>query len=182
MDTLLLNSDGTPLAMLPPSIIDWRLAIKLVYLDKVTIVREYADRTIRSQHLEIYVPSVVMTKKYVRPQHKVKFNRKMVYLRDNYTCQYCGEQFTAKDLTLDHVNPKSKGGDASWTNLVTCCGTCNWLKGAKAIEPIKKPHEPTYWQMVRSSKRSTSQIHLRDPAWAEYLGIDPVNVQLMATG
>ena len=171
-DTLLLNHDGTPLSMLPPSIIDWQLAIKLVYLNKVTIIKGHDDWVVRSQKLEMSVPSIVMTRRYVKPRHNVMFNRKMIYLRDNYTCQYCGDQFTAKDLTLDHVQPKSKGGGATWTNLVTCCGTCNWLKGAKVLDPITKPREPSYWQMVKSAKKNASTVHLRDPAWAQYLGYD----------
>lgn len=169
-DTLLLNHDGTPLAMLPPSIIEWTYAIKLVYLGKVVVIKEHDDWVVRSQHLTVNVPSIVMTKRYVRPRHTVMFNRKMIYLRDNFTCQYCGEQFHAKELTLDHVKPKSMGGDASWTNLVTCCGTCNWLKGAKVLPPMKEPREPSYWQLVKSSKNHWSNYTSKDPAWEEYLG------------
>lgn len=168
-DTLLLNHDGTPLSMLPPSVIDWQMAIKLVYLNKVMIVKEYDDWTVRSQKLELRVPSIVMTKRYVKPRQRVLFNRKMVYLRDNYTCQYCGEQFTTKDLTLDHVKPKSLGGNSTWSNLVTCCATCNWLKGAKVMDPLNKPKEPNYWHLVRAA-RQHNHFSLRDPAWAEYLG------------
>lgn len=169
-DTLLLNSDGTPLSMLPPSVIDWTYAIKLVYLKKVLVVKEHSDWVVHSQKLELRVPSVVMTKRYVHPRHKVMFNRKMIYLRDNYTCQYCGEQFAAKELTLDHVKPKSMGGGASWTNLVTCCSTCNWLKGAKVLSPISEPREPTYWQILKQSRSHNHGLSYRDPAWAEYLG------------
>ena len=168
-DTLLLNHDGQPLCLLPPSVIDWQTAIKLVYLNKVTVVKNHDDWTVRSQRLELPVPSIVMTRRYVKPKHRVLFNRKMVYLRDNYTCQYCGEKFTSKDLTLDHVKPKSLGGGGGWSNMVTCCATCNWLKGAKVIEPMTKPYEPNYWQMVKTAKEH-SQYTYRDPAWADYLG------------
>ena len=172
-DTLLLNQDGTLLSMLPPSVIDWTYAIKLYYLNKVLIVKEYDDWEIHSQKLTMKVPSIVMTKRYVRPRQKVLFNRKMLYLRDNYTCQYCGEQFHAKDLTLDHVKPRSMGGISSWSNLVTCCATCNWLKGAKVMEPISRPKEPSYWQMVKSYKDMPYHNYtLKDPAWAEYLGLN----------
>ena len=175
-DTLLLNQDGTPLSMLPPSVIDWTYAVKLYYLNKVLIVKEYDDWEIHSQKLTMKVPSIVMTKRYVRPRQKVLFNRKMLYLRDNYTCQYCGDQFHAKDLTLDHVRPRSLGGISSWSNLVTCCATCNWLKGAKVMEPISRPKEPSYWQMVKSYKDMPYHNYtLKDPAWAEYLGISKRN-------
>jgi 5-methylcytosine-specific restriction endonuclease McrA len=172
-DVLLLNQDGSPLSMLPPSIIDWTYAIKLYYLNKVSIVKEYDDWLIHSQRITMKVPSIVMTKRYVKPRQRVLFNRKMVYLRDNYTCQYCGDQFTAKDLTLDHVKPRSLGGISSWSNLVTCCATCNWLKGTKVIEPLTKPKEPNYWQMVKANKKHIhAHSQLRDPAWAEYLGYE----------
>jgi 5-methylcytosine-specific restriction endonuclease McrA len=172
-DTLVLNHDGAPLSMLPPSVIDWQLAVKLLYLNKVMVIKEYEDWAVRSQHLELKVPSIVMTRRYVRPRQKVLFNRRMVYLRDNFTCQYCGEQFQAKDLTLDHVKPKSKGGNSTWSNLVTCCGTCNWLKGAKVIEPLTVPKEPNYWQMVKAAKM-VIPYSMRDPAWGEYLGYSDV--------
>lgn len=174
-DTLLLNSDGQPLSMLPPSVIDWQMAIKLVFLNKVHVVKEHNDWEVHSQHLAMKVPSIVMTRRYVRPKHRVLFNRKMIYLRDNYTCQYCGDQFTAKELTLDHVKPKSLGGGSTWSNLVTCCGTCNWLKGAKAMEPLTLPKEPSYWQMVRTAKKYP--YNMRDPAWAEYLGFEEQEVR-----
>lgn len=169
-DTLLLNSDGTPLSMLPPSVIDWQTAIKLVFLNKVSVVKDHDDWRVHSQKLAMPVPSIVMTRRYVRPKHRVMLSRKMIYMRDNYTCQYCGDKFTGKDLTLDHVKPKSLGGGGGWNNLVTCCGTCNWLKGAKVLEPMTKPHEPSYWQMVKVAK--TQPYQMRDPAWAEYLGYD----------
>ena len=180
-DTLLLNHDGTPLSMLPPSIIGWQMSIKLLVLNKVIAIKSYDDWFVRSQHLEIPVPSIVMTKRYVKPRYKVAFNRKMVYLRDNYTCQYCGEQFGPSQLTLDHVQPKSLGGGNGWNNLVTCCATCNWLKGAKVIEPKTKPKEPTYWQMVKHAKTQPHE-HFRDPAWAEYLGFPSDQQGIEATG
>lgn len=170
-DTLVLNYDGLPLSMLPPSVVDWQMAVKLLYLNKVIVIKEYDDWIVRSQRLELKVPSIIMTKRYIRPRQRVLFNRKMVYLRDNYTCQYCGDQFQAKDLTLDHVKPKSRGGRSSWSNLVTCCGTCNWLKGAKVIEPLTVPKEPNYWQMVKAAKQ-VSPYSIRDPAWEKYLGND----------
>lgn len=177
-DTLLLNRDGQPLCMIPPSVIDWQLAVKLLFLKKVIVIKNHDDWAVHSQKLTLPVPSIVMTTRYVKPRHKVVFNRKMVYLRDNYTCQYCGEQFTSKDLTLDHVKPKSQGGGYGWKNIVTCCATCNWMKGAKVIDPLNEPKEPTYWQMVKAS-RGVTQYSFRDPAWAEYLGYD---VPLQANG
>jgi 5-methylcytosine-specific restriction endonuclease McrA len=178
-DTLLLNHDGQPLNMLPPSVIDWQTAIKLVFLNKVVVVKNHDDWVVHSQKMAMPVPSIIMTRRYVRTRNRVQLSRKMIYLRDNYTCQYCGERFTGKDLTLDHVTPKSLGGTGGWNNLVTCCGTCNWLKGAKVLPPLTKPREPNYWQMVKVAKNMP--YTMRDPAWAQYLGFEDTELK-QATG
>lgn len=179
-DTLLLNHDGSPLSGFPPSIINWQTAVKLVFLEKVIIVKSYDDWAIHSQKLEMPVPSIIMTRRYIKPRYRVRFNRKMIYLRDNYTCQYCGGEFSSNELTLDHVTPKSRGGDRSWHNLVTSCFTCNWLKGADAMEPRVQPKEPTYWHMVKAAKQQG--FVLKDPAWAEYLGYNNQTEPLQAVG
>lgn len=179
-DTLLLNHDGTPLSSFPPSIVDWQVAVKLAYLNKVIVIKTHDDWVVHSQKLEMQVPSIVMTRRYVKPRHRVMFNRNMIYLRDNYTCQYCGGKFTNKDLTLDHVTPKSHGGPRTWNNLVTSCCACNWIKGTKAIEPLNRPVEPTYWQLAKAAKKLPRD--LKDPAWAEYLGYSDEPQLLQATG
>ena len=112
-----------------------------------------------------------MTKEYVSPQLGVNFNRKMVYLRDEYTCQYCGSQFQVDDLTLDHVTPKSLGGKLDWENVVTACMSCNFMKGADLIVPKKKPAQPNYWEMARKAREHIN-FSMKDPAWAEYLGVE----------
>lgn len=170
-DTLLLNQDGQPLCVVPPSTIPWQTAIKAVFMDKVVVVKNHDDWYVRSQKLTMPVPSIVMIKKYVKNKSRVSFNRKNLFMRDNYTCQYCGEHFDTKDLTIDHVVPKSLGGTISWSNAVTCCKTCNYVKGAELIDPLTRPREPAYWDLVRNS-RHRNHYNLRDPAWAEYLGWD----------
>ena len=75
----------------------------------------------------------------------MRANRSRIYKRDNHECVYCGSK---KDLTLDHVIPKSKGGSNEWTNLVTSCFKCNLKKGNKTPEEAKmvmkyKPFAPT---------------------------------------
>ena len=60
-------------------------------------------------------------------------NRDDVFARDGYRCVYCGEVFEAAELTLDHVQPRARGGDQSGGNLVTACGPCNVLKGHRRL-------------------------------------------------
>jgi 5-methylcytosine-specific restriction endonuclease McrA len=170
-DTLLLNQDGRPLRMLPPSTLTWQDAVKALWLDKVVVMKNHDDWVVRSQKLILPVPSIVMTKEYISPQVGVNFNRKMVYLRDEFTCQYCGEEFETDDLTLDHVIPKSQGGKLEWDNVVTACCSCNFMKGAGLMRPLSEPRQPNYWEMARKA-RERMNFRMRDPAWAEYIGVE----------
>ena len=79
----------------------------------------------------------------------VKYSRRNLVKRDNYTCQYCKKKFDKKDLTVDHVTPRSKGGKSTWTNVVACCRPCNAIKQDKTIEELgwsltKKPTQPRW--------------------------------------
>ena len=103
---LVLNADFRPLSYYPLSIWCWQDAIKAVFLDRVNIVSEY-DTLVRSPSFEMRLPSVVSLKSYVKPSRFPAFTRFNVFLRDRFTCQYCGER---EDLTFDHVVPRSKGG------------------------------------------------------------------------
>ncbi|NBO36560.1 HNH endonuclease, partial [bacterium] len=80
---------------------------------------------------------------------KVVPNRKNVFKRDNYVCQYCGIDLCDKTATIDHILPKSKGGGSTWVNMVTSCKDCNLAKGNKTLKEAKmnlrtKPKEPAY--------------------------------------
>lgn len=87
------------------------------------------------------IPSIIRLKKYVRNYSRstVRFCRENVYLRDNFTCQYCYQEFTSRDLTLDHVVPVSKGGRKSWQNVVAACRRCNQKKGSRSLDQAKMP-------------------------------------------
>jgi 5-methylcytosine-specific restriction endonuclease McrA len=80
-----------------------------------------------------------------RPYPRVRLSKREIFRRDHYTCQYCGSQ--VKHLTLDHVLPRHRGGDYSWSNLVTACQKCNLRKGGRTIEEAgmtlrHPPYEP----------------------------------------
>ena len=76
-------------------------------------------------------PSVIrMVYLIRRPRPRVKLTRREVFIRDNYTCQYCGRQ--GHDLTIDHIIPRSRGGAHTWDNLVSACKSCNHRKGGKS--------------------------------------------------
>ena len=90
-------------------------------------------------------------KQYLNLARHPRFSRNNVYLRDLFTCQYCGCEYNDsnwKDLTLDHVIPRSAGGHAHWENIVTSCTTCNVEKGSRDIRPKQMPYKPDYWELA----------------------------------
>lgn len=179
MDTLFLNADGAPLSLHPLSIVNWEISVRLAVVNKVVVLKEHEDWLIRSQSLCVPVPSIIMMKKYVKFSKVVKFSRQNVLLRDDYTCQLqitsqCrkmhGVGHKQDELTLDHVNPKSFGGDLSWTNIITACSDCNSHKGNDRIVPKKMPRIPSYYELLE--KRKQFPITIRDVAWLDYIGWD----------
>src|SRR5438477_819292 len=88
---LVLNADFRPLSYYPLSLWAWQDAIKAVFLDRVNIVSNY-ERVVRSPSFEMALPSVVSLKNYVKPSRYPAFTRFNVFLRDRFTCQYCGER------------------------------------------------------------------------------------------
>ena len=146
--TLLLDASFYPIQM-----IDWKKALTLQFTDRAEIVEHHHDIEINSTHESFKLPKVMrLFCKVTKTVGVVKFNRLNVFYRDNFTCQYCGNHFKKKDLTLDHVYPKSKGGKTDWTNIVTACGPCNTKKADKLLENIEmkllnKPFGPRWMSM-----------------------------------
>lgn len=170
-DVLLLNADFNPISILPLSVISWKHAINLYFMDRIQVIEEYDDWVIRSEKLAIKVPSVCMTKQYLSFKKTPKFSRSNMYLRDLYQCQYCEEVFSAKDLTLDHVMPRSKGGKTTWENSVTACKSCNHRKGARMdMKPIRKPFKPDHFHLINKWRQRPIQV--RHHSWYQYLGIE----------
>ena len=77
----------------------------------------------------------------------MKFNRRNIFARDNNQCQYCGQKFPTSELSLDHVIPRSQGGQSTWENIVCACVECNVRKGGRTPKQahmtlIRKPEKP----------------------------------------
>jgi len=81
--------------------------------------------------MQIKLPSVIALKEYVPQMRNPAFTRFNVFLRDRFSCQYCGTGLPASELTFDHVIPRSKGGRTTWTNVVAACSPCNLRKANK---------------------------------------------------
>lgn len=180
MDTLILNADGNPLSIMPVSIIGWQTAIRLLVVDKVSVIAEYDNWVVRSPSTTITVPSIVMCTEYIKWNRQIKYNRNNVFLRDNYTCQLqstykCkrdhGKGFKSGELTLDHVSPRAHGGTTKWTNVTTACKDCNSGKGHDAtIVPKIAPYKPSYYELV--AKRQKLPVTIRDMEWLTFLPWD----------
>ncbi|MFC4870162.1 HNH endonuclease [Negadavirga shengliensis] len=126
---LVLNLDHSPVG-----IVTVQKAIVLTILDKATSLAHFEYLRIRTVNREFFYPAVIRLYEYKNIPYKgVMLNRNNLFKRDNHTCQYCG---SAKNLTIDHVLPRSKGGKTCWRNLVTACHRCNTMKGDKTPEEV----------------------------------------------
>ncbi len=165
---LVLNADYRPLSYYPLSLWPWQETVKAVCMDRVLIAAEY-DATVRSQRMEMRIPSVVVLKDYVKPRKRVAFTRFNLFLRDEFTCQYCGAHH---DLTFDHVVPRAMGGVTSWENVVAACAPCNLRKGAKSLRHSglrlrRPPLRPTAQDLIAVGRRFPPN-HLHD-SWTDFL-------------
>ena len=132
------------------------------------------DEWVRTPSLEIRVPRIVRLLVYEKlPERMVKFNRRNIYARDDGRCQYCGMRFPYKELTLDHVQPRSLGGNATWENIVCACVKCNVKKGGrrpenaemKLIRQPKKPKRSPVLKLKIRSDKYRSWRHFVDEAY-----------------
>ncbi len=168
MTCLILNADAAPISVLPLSVISWEESIRYLVSDKATVLEWYDDWIVHSATWETPVPAVMILKEYQKKKTSVRFSKQNVFLRDLFTCQYCGDDVTGKTATLDHVLPTSHGGKTIYENCVCACAWCNANKGNnKKIVPKVKPFKPTYFQLV--DKRKKMKFDLRHPSWAAYL-------------
>lgn len=144
MRTLVLNASYEPL-----HVVSWEKAVCLIFASKAEVVSEYHN-FVRSVSRSIKLPKVIRLYNYV---HKIKqlgaakCNRRNIFIRDLFLCQYCGIKVTARNATLDHIVPRSRGGSSDFLNLVTCCEHCNRKKGARepgqaGMRLLKKPAVP----------------------------------------
>ena len=131
---LCLNATYEPIRILTA-----RRALTMVFCGKA-VVEAMSDQAIRTGKLTINLPDVIRLVKYRKvPRQSRSVSRRGLLLRDGYTCQYCGHKSQAGDLTLDHVMPKSRGGQSTWENLVTSCFPCNNRKSNQTPQEAGMP-------------------------------------------
>ena len=129
MRTLVLNAGYEPLA-----VVSFKRALILVLNQKATVLAGSAELTVRSANNEYELPSVILLSRYVRipGSRMIPVSRRGVLRRDLHRCAYCSKSAN----TIDHVQPKSRGGKDTWENLVACCLKCNNLKGDKTLHEL----------------------------------------------
>ncbi len=131
---------------------------------------------VRTVRMRLAVPKVIRLFGYDRlPQQDVKLNRRNIFARDRNTCQYCGRHFSTAELSLDHILPRSQGGQSSWTNLVCCCVRCNAKKGGRTPEqahmhlirpPTKPRRNPVISLRLGSDKYASWRAFLDNAYWS----------------
>lgn len=138
---LVLNQNFEPL-----NVCNCRRAMILVMCGKAEVLELRSGCEIVTTSRRLPRPSVIrMIYMIKRPRPRVRLSRREIFLRDNYTCQYCGSR--SRDLTLDHVIPRHRGGRHTWDNLVSACRPCNHRKGGKTPEEARmallhQPYQP----------------------------------------
>ena len=161
---LLLNTTFEPLTALP-----LRRAVVLVVCGKAEVV--HGDPTgmiVHSATASVQVPSVIRLSSYVRVPYRgrVPLTRAGLMHRDRYRCAYCG----GRAETIDHVIPRSRGGQHTWQNCVACCAKCNHRKADKLLADLgwrlrvvpTAPRGP-HWRLLAG-------VTDADPLWLPYLG------------
>ncbi len=137
---LVLNSNYEPL-----NVCDVRRAFNLLGAEKAEVL-ELNHLIIHTPTRPVHAPSVIRLVYLVkRPRPRVRLSRREVFARDSHTCQYCG--VSTRELTLDHVTPKHRGGRHEWENLVAACRGCNHRKGSKTLAEarmrlLREPRAP----------------------------------------
>lgn len=127
------------------------------------------------------IPEIIKVNTFDRvPKKRVHFSRAAIFKRDKNRCQFCGARPGTPELNLDHIEPRSKGGETTWENVVCACVECNSLKADKRPEDVRcrkfpngmprpKPRRPTY-NMIRGD------IHYK--SWSQWLSVSFWNTEL----
>jgi 5-methylcytosine-specific restriction endonuclease McrA len=137
--------------------------------DWVCLIDPPTSRWISAPRIAIPVPEVIHLTRYDRiPAYEAPFTRRNLYQRDNFTCQYCGTRLPADRLSIDHVQPKSKGGKTTWDNCVLACVGCNTRKADRTLQDstlrlIRQPRRPR-WTPYLTIGRDRQM-----PSWQRFL-------------
>lgn len=143
MKALMLDSTWRPV-----NFVKLHRAIVMLLVGKVDLITSWENESVVSQNLKVEAPAIIRLKNYVGGRFgRPRFRRKILFTRDSWTCQYCGLRLGWKNITVDHVVPRSAGGKTTWENCVSSCLKCNERKGCKSLREsgmrlLNQPKEP----------------------------------------
>jgi 5-methylcytosine-specific restriction endonuclease McrA len=151
------------------SVISVKRAVVLLLKEKAELI-EAAKAKLRSEKFSLPMPLVIRLVYFVKIPHRITLpvTRRTVLARDHYTCQYCGATPLRKNLTLDHVLPRSRGGKTTWENVVTACDKCNGRKGSRTpveanMSLLNIPRRPRYIAIAALASGEARE------AWGKYM-------------
>ena len=157
---LVLNASYEPL-----NICGWKRAVLLIFKGKA----EQIENNGKVIYHNFQFPTVIRLRKYIKVPHKeIPLTRRNLMYRDHYSCQYCG--YKGSDLTIDHVIPRSRGGQDTWDNVVACCQRCNVKKGNRTSKEanmhlLKHPKIPFGHIHFELTRLATTNF----PNWQKYI-------------
>lgn len=158
---LVLNASYEPL-----NITSWRRAVVLLLKGKA----EQLEHNGQLIYQDLPIPTVIRLRQYVKvPYKEIPLTRRNLLERDRHTCQYCN--YKGEELTLDHVLPRSRGGDDSWENLVTACVRCNVKKGNRTPKEAnmalnyqpRRPYSSLLFEISKYTRENSNQ------EWRKYV-------------
>lgn len=161
---LVLNQNYEPL-----NVCSWQRAVTLLCLGKA-VPLDTSDQIVHGASSQISLPTVVRLSYQIRrPMPELKLSRRAIMARDQHTCQYCGS--STRELTIDHIIPREKGGPTSWDNLVACCVRCNNKKGNRSLREMNMslrstPRRPRF---IPHLSFATFVAAAGNPSWRDYL-------------
>jgi 5-methylcytosine-specific restriction endonuclease McrA len=143
-------------------VLSWRDASLLSRIDQCLLIH--------SQNFSIPVPDVIVVSSFSQQCQQVRLSRRNIFLRDQSTCQYCGHLFSSRELNIDHVFPRSRGGKNTWENLVLSCFACNTRKADRTPEEarmplLRIPIKPMWSELYQLNLNNST------PAWRNFLDL-----------
>ena len=140
--------------------------------DAVALAKLQDEQIIHAVRYKFKAPEIIRLREYDKlPPNKPKCTRMGIFTRDGYTCQYCGKKKTSKNLNIDHVHPKSRGGKGTWENLVLSCIPCNNKKmdrtPAEAGMKLRKEPKAPHWTVLKGKLLNRKNV---PKSWEGILG------------
>ncbi len=168
---------------MPIHIVSWKKAVTLVFRQRAEFVEFHEEEPLRSTNNSVStnwgLPAVVRLIDFNFPpkgnnmyQHLNKHN---LLMREGGKCMYCQTDLSTRNMTMDHVVPKSQGGKKTWTNLVCSCKKCNGTKNNRTpaeagMELAKKPYAPTLNSSIVIKVQKELNKYKRIPdTWKKYI-------------